>query len=135
MSLNEYVKHFDKDFQRLLKYDVTLSSKKSFLKYSFIVLLRQVVNVFEMIIFEKKLTVIVKLFFSKTFKNLKTYLKIINWMRNYVFFYVQISDFLQQRKILLLKNDSIKKNSRKKFSFIKLLKLFTDKKYEIYFIL
>ena len=135
MSLNEHVKHFDKDFQRLSEYDVTLNSKKFFLKYSFIMLLKQIVNVFEMITSEKKLTAIVKLFFSKTFKNLKTYLKMIDWMRNYVSFYVQISDFLQQRKILLLKSESIKENSRKRFSFIKLLKLFTDEKYEIYFIL
>ena len=129
------MKHLDKSFQRLSKYDVTLNSKKSFLKYSFIMLLKQVMNVFEMIISEEKMIAIVKLFFSKTFKNLKTYLKMIDWMRNYVLFYVQVSNFLQQRKILLLKSDSTKKNFRKKFSFIKLLKLFTDKKYEIYFIL
>ena len=55
ISLNEHVKHLDKDFQRLLKYDVTLNLKKFFLKYSFIMLLKQIVNVFEMIIFEKKI--------------------------------------------------------------------------------
>ena len=135
MSLDEHVKHLDKDFQRLSEYDVTLNSKKSFLKYSSIMLLKQVVNVFEMTTSEKKLAAIVKLFFSKTLKNLKTYLKMIDWMRNYVSFYAQVSNLLQQRKTLLLKNDSIKKNSRRRFSSIKLLKLFTDKKYEIYFIL
>ena len=76
MSLNEHAKHLDKDFQRLSEYDVTLNSKKFFLRYSFIMLLKQIVNVFEMTTSEEKLIVIVKLFFSKTFKNLKTYLKI-----------------------------------------------------------
>ena len=56
-------------------------------------------------------------------------------MRNYVSFYAQISNFLQQQKTLLLKNNLIKKIFKKKFSFIKLLKLFTNKKYEVYFIL
>ena len=55
MSLNEHVKHFDKNFQRLSKYDVTLNSKKCFLKYLFIMLLKQIMNVFEMIIFQKKI--------------------------------------------------------------------------------
>ena len=126
---------FRQKFSTIVKIWCYVEFKIFFLKYLFIILLKQIVNAFEMIISKKELIVIVKLFFSKTFKNLKTYLKMINWRKNYFSFYVQMSNFLQQRKILLLKNDSIKKKFRKRFSFIKILKLFTNKKYKIYFIL
>ena len=76
--LDQHIEHFDKGFQRFFKYDVILSSKKSFFEYSSIVLFDQIVNVFEMTIFEKKLAIIVKLIFSKIFKKLKTYVKLIN---------------------------------------------------------
>ena len=120
--LNQHIKHLNKDFQRFFKYDVILNSKKSFFEYSFIVLFDQIMNVFEMIIFEEKLAIIIKLTFSKIFKKLKIYVKLINWMRNYIFYYVQISKSLQNRKILFLKNEFIKNNFRKRFSIVKILK-------------
>ena len=76
--LNQHIKHLNKDFQRFFKYDVILNSRKSFFEYSFIVLFDQIMNVFEMIIFEKKFAIIIKLTFLKIFKKLKIYVKLIN---------------------------------------------------------
>ena len=76
--LNQHIKHLNKNFQRFFKYDVILSLKKSFFEYSLIVLFDQVVNVFEMITSEKKFAIIIKLIFSKIFKKLKIYVKLIN---------------------------------------------------------
>ena len=130
--LNQHIKHLNKNLQRFFKYDVILNSKKFFFEYSSIVLFDQIMNVFEMIIFEKKLATIIKLTFSKIFKKLKIYVKLINWMRNYIFYYAQISKLLQNRKILLLKNEFIKNNFKKRFSIVRMLKQFIIKKYESY---
>ena len=88
--LNQYIKYFNKKFQRFSKYDVILNLKKKIFEYSSIVFLKQVVDVFDMFTFEKKLVVMIKLVFSKTFKKLKTYVKLIDWMRNYISYYAQI---------------------------------------------
>ena len=133
--LKNHVEHLNKRFQRLSKYDVILNSKKFFFDYFFIILLDQVVDVFEMITAAEKLEVISKLFFFKIFMSLKKYFDLTEWFRNYVFFYVQIAEFLQQRKILLLKSGPIKENFRKRFSVIKMLEHSSNKKYEVYFIL
>ena len=135
MSLNEHVEHLDKGFQRLSEYDVTLSPKKSFLGYPSIVLLGQIVDAFGMTTSEEKLAAIAKLSFPRTLKDLETYLGMTGWMRNYVPFYAQISDPLQQRKTLLLRGGPTKGNPRRRFSSIKLLELPTDEEYEAYLIL
>ena len=85
-----------------------------------------------MTISKKKLAIIAKLNFLKTLKKLKTYLKFTNWFRNYVSYYVQIAEPLQQRKTLLLKNESIKKNSRKSYSKRITLSKSTNFEYDAY---
>ena len=130
--LNQHIEHLNKNFQRFFKYDVILNFKKSFFEYSSIILFDQIVNVFEMITSEKKFAVIIKLIFSKIFKKLKIYVKLINWMRNYISYYTQISKSLQKRKILFLKNEFNKNNFKKRFSIVKMLKKFIIEKYELY---
>ena len=130
--LNQHIKHLNKDFQHFFKYNVTLSSRKFFFEYSFIVLFDQIVNVFEMFIFEEKFAIIIKLIFSKIFKKLKTYVKLTDWMRNYISYYAQMTKSLKRRKILLLKNEFSKNNFKKRFSVVKMLKQFIIEKYESY---
>ena len=130
--LNQHIEHLNKDFQRFFKYDVILNSKKSFFEYSSIVLLDQIVDVFEMIIFEKKLATIIKLTFSRTLKELKIYVKLINWMRNYISYYAQISKSLQNRKILFLRHEFTKNNFKKRFSIVRMLKQSIIEKHELY---
>ena len=130
--LNQHIEHLNKNFQRFFKYDVILNFKKSFFEYSSIILFDQIVNVFEMITSEKKFAVIIKLVFSKIFKKLKIYVKLINWMRNYISYYAQILKLLQKRKILFLKNEFNKNNFRKRFLIVRMLKKFIIEKYESY---
>ncbi len=72
-------------------------------------------NALDLITIEKKLAAIVNLIFSISLKELETYLDLIKYLRVYVSWYSQASKFLQNRKILLLKNDSVKEKARKLF--------------------
>jgi hypothetical protein len=60
--------------------------------------------------------------FFKTLKDLETYLEAIDWLRDYVIYYAQKTESLQERKTNLLKKDSIKEKLRKAFSLKTLLK-------------
>ena len=131
-SFEDHVKHLNMTFQRLAKYNVILSSKKSFLSYSSIILLSQVVNAFEMITAEKKLTAISKLAFFKIFKKLKTYLELTEWLRMYIFYYAQVAEPLQFRKTLFLKKNPVKKNQKRFFSRETFLINAIDEEYESY---
>ena len=53
-------------------------------------------------------------------------------MRNYVSYYAQLSNSFQIRKILILKNFSIKSNARKRFSNNARLNIFIESKIELY---
>ena len=66
-----------------------------------------------MFISEKKLKAIVKLLFSRILRQLEIYLSLIDWLREYISHYVDISITLQTRKIELLKFFSKTSNARK----------------------
>ena len=74
--------------------------------------------------------IIAKLAFSKTFRQLKIYLNITNWLREYVFYYVDISKILQIRNMKLLKFSLKTNNVRKTYSSRIKLKNFTFLKKE-----
>jgi hypothetical protein len=114
-TLNDHFLHLREIFQRLWHYNVVLNLKKIFLKYSFIILLNQIVDVLKLTIAEEKLVAIVNLIFLLTLKKLKIYLNLTRYLRVYVSWYVQASESLQNRKILLLKNSFVKDKSRKTF--------------------
>jgi hypothetical protein len=114
-TLEEHLHHLSLLFNHLFNYNVILNSKKVFLNYSFIILLDQMIDAFDLIIVEKKLIIIVNLIFLYTLKKLKIYVDLIDHLRIYVFWYAQVSLSLQQRKIFLLKDNLIKKKSRKIF--------------------
>ena len=99
---------------------------KTFLNYLIVVLLEQKIDNFEFITTKKKLKIIFKLQFFVTLKQLKINLNLTNWMRNYVFYYVQLTNSLQIRKILILKNSSTKNNARKRFSNNNRLNIFIE---------
>jgi hypothetical protein len=115
-TLNDHLRHLREVFQRLWHYNVALNLKKAFLNYSFIILLSQIIDVLELTIAEEKLVAIANLIFSLTLKELKIYLDLTKYLRVYVFWYAQAFEFLQNRKILLLKDNSIKDNSRRTFA-------------------
>ena len=77
-TLKEYLCHLYKIFKLLNKYNISLSSKKSFLKYSIVALLDQKIDVFDLITAVDKLKTIIKLDFSYILKKLKIYLELTN---------------------------------------------------------
>ena len=119
--LKKHINYLRQIFQLLNSYDIRFSSKKLFLNYSIVVLFDQKIDVFDFIIVVDKLTTIVNLKFLYTLKNLKKYLNLIDWLRNYITWYVQKSNLLQRRKTLFLRNFSINKKRQRKIYSIKIV--------------
>ena len=113
-TLEKHMTHLHSMFQRLNFYDINLFFKKFFFDYSTIALLDQKIDVFDLIIAIDKLKIIVKLNFSYTLKNLKIYLNLTKWLREFVTFYVQKTNALQRRKTLLLRQSSFNKRTIRK---------------------
>ena len=125
-------------FSLFSELNITLKSHKFYLKYSNITLLEQHVNVLNLTTEKKKMKVIKNLQFSKTLKNLKTYLDLMKWLYFYILYYVQIITSLQLHKTELL-HQLLKDSAQKTFiyhismnftskeikTFITLQKLFT----------
>ena len=87
---------------------------------------------FELTTTTEKLKTITNLSFSKTLKDLKTYLNMIEYLKNYVPYYAQKSESLNKRKIDLLKNGPLQKNARKNFNQKTLMKYSSQKKLNVY---
>jgi hypothetical protein len=85
---DEHLNHLRRIFQRLQNYNVTLNSKKIFLEYSSIMILKQVINVLDFITIKEKFVAIANLIFSLILKILKIYLNLIDYLRVYVSWYV-----------------------------------------------
>ncbi len=115
-TLKEHLNHLSQFFSLFQKLNIILKSKKPYFEYFSISLLRQRVDSLNLTIAENKLKAIVKLSFSKILKILKRFFKIIDWLKNYVTYYAQKSESPQKRKTNLLKEESIKKKSRKSFN-------------------
>ena len=120
-TLKKHLIHLHQIFQLLNSYNIRLSSKKSYLKYFIVALLNQKMNVFDFIIVANKLTIIVNLRFFYIFKNLKSYLNFIDWLRNYIIWYVQKSNSLQFRKTMLFRSSSSNKKRQRKMYFVKII--------------
>ena len=94
-NLEEHQYHLNQIFSLLNYMRIILNSAKSYLDYLSIILLRQRVDAFELTTSEKKLNVNIKLTFLHTLKDLKTYLDMTKWLRNYVSYYAQVIEPLQ----------------------------------------
>ena len=116
-TLKEHKAHLHEVFGILDSYEVRLASKKSYLGYSTIALLKQKIDAFDFIIIVDKLTAIANLKFSHTLKNFEGYLSFIGWLRNYIAWYAQKSNSLQKRKTMLLRNFSFSKSRQRKVYF------------------
>lgn len=111
-SLNEHLFHLKQMFDLFTIMNIALKSIKIYFNYFNIALLNQKVDSLRLIIFENKLKIIIDLSFFRSLKNLKTYLNIIEWLRNYISYYAQKVKSLQRRKIVLLKIDFTQKMLR-----------------------
>ena len=113
----KHVNHLRQIFIKLINVNIFIKFIKTFIDYSSMQLLNQKIDSFDLFINEKKLKIIVKFQFFRTFRQLKICFDFIDWMRKYVSFYVDVWKSLQ-KKIILLK--SVLKKTLKKFSLIEL---------------
>ena len=124
----EHETHFRDVFFVLTDNNVFIKSTKAFLDYFSVSLLGQKINSFELAIVEDKLKTIAKLHFFRTLRQLKLYLDIIDWLRNYVYFYANIFASLQRRKIELLRHNSVAEIVRRSFVNKTRIERFTELK-------
>ena len=127
-SLKKHLNHLNKIFQLFDNCNITFKTKKIYLKYSFIFFFDQKIDSLRLTTIDDKLKTITFLFFPKTLKALKTYLSLIDYFKNYIFYYVQKAEFLQKRKTMLLKKKSVQKSFKKTFNLKTNIKEFISKK-------
>lgn len=122
-TLKEHITYLYQIFELFQSLNISLKSKKFYLKYLTVTLLKQRVDNLSLITVYKKIKIIINLQFSTTLKNLNTYLRLINWLCFYISYYAQITESLQNRKILLLKTLSvIKENVQKQHTHCTVVK-------------
>lgn len=85
-------------------------------------------NFLDLIIEEKKFKAISSINYSITLKDLKHYLDLTSYLRNYVFFYAQLTKLLQELKTRLLKFTLIQKSFKRTYTFRHRLKHSIDRK-------
>ena len=100
-------------FVVLTNNNIFIKSTKIYLKYSNVALFDQKINSLKFVIFEKKLKTIAKLHFSRIFRQLKTYLSLTNWLRDYISHYVDVFKSFQNRKIEFFRNEFVVENVRR----------------------
>src|SRR5438034_8398442 len=83
-TLKDHKRHFSIIFSLFDKFEISLNRVKTYLEYSFIILLDQQVNRFGMIISEKQIVIIQKLKFSETLKDFEIYLSLTGWLCQYI---------------------------------------------------
>ena len=119
--LNEHIFHLRQVFFLFVKKNIDLNSIKIFLNYSKITLLRQRINALDLSIIENKIKALTSLKMSKTLIQLKTYLKFIEYIKQYISCYAIIFRFLQNLKTVLLKSESVDVKKKTYISKLKLL--------------
>ena len=112
--------------------NIFIKFTKAFIEYFSVSLLDQKVNSLNLAIAVEKLRVIVKLRFFYNLRQLKPYLNLIDWMKNYIPYYVDISKSLQKRKTELLRHESFVENDRRSYVFKTRLKKPIDLKKEFF---
>ncbi len=96
--------------------NIALKSSKIYLNYFIVLLLKQRVNNLRLIIVDDKLKAILNFAFFKTLKQLEIYLDKIDYLRQYVAYYAQKTQILQDKKTKLLQNAFSKENFRQQHS-------------------
>ena len=113
----KHLTHFRNVFVVLIKSNIVINLLKIFIDYFFVTLLEQRIILLKLFIDQQKLKTIVNLNFLKTFDQLKTYLDLIQWLKQYVFRYANKFEFLQNRKTRMLKSTSKVDNVKKLYIF------------------
>jgi len=100
-TFQNHLQHLREVFILLKKLHIVLNPKKSYLGLPIIDLLGQKVSSLGLTIIQDKIEVIMKLEFLKNLRDLEIYLGLTGWLRQYVLYYVYITESLQEHKTLL----------------------------------
>ena len=114
-------------FTLLELFNVSISPTKTYLGYPSVNLLGQRVNSLGLSTAEDKLAALSKLRYPTTLGDLEHYLGLTGYLRQYVHFYAQIAQELQDLKTLMLRDGPSAGKERKQFSSKKLLPAATPK--------
>ena len=130
-SLNDHVKHLQAIFQTFKTNNIWVNFKKTFLNYFSVRLLEQHVIFLKLFIDEFKLRTITNLKFSSVLDQLKTYIDLIEWFKQYIQKFAAIFKSLQNKKTELLRNAFKIENARKTY-FSKVRFIESDKEIEAF---
>ena len=131
----KHEKHLRVVFSMFKKNNISIKLIKTFIDYLSVSLLNQKIDSLDLVIAIEKLKIIVKLRFFINLRQLESYLSFIDWMRDYIFFYVDINKFFQKRKIVLLKHDFVIDNVKHAYVFKTRLNKFFELKRVVFNIL
>ena len=111
-NTKKHLTHLNEILNFLKKSEMILAFKKCHFAYSSIKTLNHYVFKLKMSILKKKIKTIKKLKFFKTFHELKTAIEFFDYYQKFVAWYAWKKKLLLKLKILDFKNNSVKKNSR-----------------------
>ena len=115
-NLQNHMTHLRAVFDILNINNITIKTVKVFIDYSTVQLFDQKIDFFELVTVENKLKMIFMLKFSRRLQQLKIYLRLIDWLREYISHYVDVFKSLQTRKTKLLRDDFVADSARKIYS-------------------
>src|SRR5438270_7509489 len=115
-TLQEHLQQLHDIFAVIQRLRIHLKPTKTYLGYLNIQLLGQYVDVLGLTTAQDKIEVITKLEFPWTLQEVKVYLGLTGWLRNYVEKYAQKAAPLQHRKTRMLENAPVKGHARQAFS-------------------
>ena len=111
----EHVTHLREIFFTLIQNNIFIKSIKTFIEYFTVSLLSQKVDSLDLATTKEKLRAISKLRFSQILRQLKTFLDLTSWLRDYVSHYAGLSKSLQNKKTELLRFDLVAESARKNY--------------------
>ena len=100
-SLQDHLNALREVFQLLIEANIKLLAKKLFIRYLLVQLLGQRVDALGLLTPTEKLEAIAKLSFPKTLRQLKHYLGLTRYLRQFIPRYTAIMEPLQRRKTIL----------------------------------
>ena len=113
-TLDDHIEHLDKVFALLSQIGLALEAKKSFIGYPSVRLLGRKVDAFGLSTSEDRVAAIRELAFPNTLDRLEAYLGLANYLRSNIRYFAQLSEPLQQRKTVLVKNSPSKGGKERK---------------------
>ena len=129
-SLTEHIDHLRQLFRLFVCKNIDLNLVKIFLDYSKVTLLEQRVNALDLSIIENRIKALISLKISETLTQLKTYLELIEYIKQYISCYAIIARSLQNLKTVLLKLKSVNVDVRRKVYISKMKLLLITKEKE-----